>query len=79
MMESLSLETNKNCEFRCQNIRVRHSNTRNQNVRYRNCGIMLVRHMKIAKSQKQEIAFPNAQDEACGIKTPIGTVFSVQT
>ena len=36
---------------------------------------MLVRHMKIAKSQKQEIEFPNAQDEARGIKKPIGTVF----
>ena len=31
--------------------------------------------MKIAKSQKQEIAFPNAQDEARGITKPIGTVF----
>ena len=39
---------------------------------------MLVRHMKIAKSQKQEIVFPNAQDEARGIKKPIGDVFSVQ-
>ena len=54
---------------------MRHSNTINQNVRYRNCNIMLVRHRKIAKSQKQEIAFPNAQDEARGITNPIGTVF----
>ena len=36
---------------------------------------MLVRHMKIAKKQTQEIAFPKAQDEARGTENPIGTVF----
>ena len=40
---------------------------------------MLVRHMKIAKSQKQEIAFPNAQDEARGIKTLLGLFFQFQS
>ena len=41
----------------CWNTIVRHSNTRNQKVRYRNCRIMLVRHRKIAKRQNRKLRF----------------------
>ena len=55
-----TLEPNKNNQFRVEELQnniARHSKTENKKVRQYDLSIMLVRHMKPAKSQNRKLRF----------------------